>query len=157
MISGFRRNAREINALFWLLGTVSWKLTTFRHNLSAPPARIKQWKKVSWISWPLKMGPMGSPKTSVTTTNIRCIQSQTISDWCVMILMALTYLWCFGIRFPSLRPRKWLSAGTLSRVAWQACIDVLEEPATSVLTVDLYWRRRQEIPLKSVPFCITPQ
>ena len=35
MISGFRRDAGEINALFWILGSVSWQLT-FRHNLSVP-------------------------------------------------------------------------------------------------------------------------
>ena len=124
----------------------SWQRsgTTYRSH----PPRIKQWKKVCWLSWPLKMGPMCCPKTSVTTTDIRRIQSQKISEWCLMMLMALTHLWRFDIRFPSLWPWRRLSTGTWRRLAWQACIDVSEETAASVLTVELYWRRRQEIPLK---------
>jgi hypothetical protein len=39
MISGFRRDAGEINAPFWILGSVSWQLTTFRHNLSVPSTK----------------------------------------------------------------------------------------------------------------------
>ena len=146
MISGC---SREINALFFGFSAAylgRWR--RFGTSYRSHPPRIKQWKKVSWIAWPLKMRPMGCPETSVTTTNIRRIQSHKISGWCIMTLMALTSWWCFDIRFPSLWPWRWLSTGTWRRLAWQACIDVSEEIAASVLTVDLYWWRRQEIPLK---------
>jgi len=39
MISGFSRHAGEINALFWIFGSVSWQLTTFRHNLPVPSTK----------------------------------------------------------------------------------------------------------------------
>jgi hypothetical protein len=36
MISGCRRDAGEIYALLRILRSVSWQVTTFRHNLSVP-------------------------------------------------------------------------------------------------------------------------
>jgi hypothetical protein len=42
----------------------------FRDNLSVSSSRQQ-----SWTAWPLKMGPIGCYKTSVTT-NLRCVTSQ---------------------------------------------------------------------------------
>jgi hypothetical protein len=51
-----------------LLGCyVASSLPTFGDNVSLPFSRVKKWKKsfYSWISWPLKMGPIGCHETSV--------------------------------------------------------------------------------------------
>jgi hypothetical protein len=39
---------------------------TFRDNLLVPSSRVKQLKQSSWTAQPLKMGPTGCPRMSVT-------------------------------------------------------------------------------------------
>jgi len=46
MISGF---SREINALFWIFGSVSWQVTTFRHTLSVPSTKDQAVKEEGFL------------------------------------------------------------------------------------------------------------
>jgi hypothetical protein len=59
LISGFRRHVDEICALLGYYSASSGSyVPSFRDHLSVPSSRFKK-------SWPLKMGPIGCPETSV--------------------------------------------------------------------------------------------
>jgi len=77
VISGFRR---DVDGIWALLGCCAAynddSLPTFRDNLSIPSSRVKKSKIRPFISWPLKLGPMGCPETSVRNYPIRCVKSQ---------------------------------------------------------------------------------
>jgi hypothetical protein len=62
VISGFRRAVDEICALLGCCApSIGSSVSTFRDNLSVRSSRVK----TSKTSWPLKMGPIGTPETSV--------------------------------------------------------------------------------------------
>ena len=69
VVSGFRRDVNEISALLGFVRSVYWFLsnwrfgTTYRSHLQGPNAPRRNY---SLIAWPLKMGPIGCPETSVT-------------------------------------------------------------------------------------------
>ena len=63
MISGFRRATDEINAFFFISGSVSWQLTTFRHNLSVPPTKDQAAKEEGFLdNMTLEDGADGLPQ-----------------------------------------------------------------------------------------------
>jgi hypothetical protein len=74
VISSFRRDVDEICALQGYYAVlIGSSVPTFRDNLSHPSSRVKKSKKkrkLLWVSsWPLKMGPMCCPETSVQNYN----------------------------------------------------------------------------------------
>jgi hypothetical protein len=61
----FRRDAGELCVLLvYYAASNGNPLQTFRDNVSVPSSRVKK-SKSSWTSWPLKMGPIRCPETSV--------------------------------------------------------------------------------------------
>ena len=65
VISGFRRDVDEICALLGCYAAYSGNsLRTFRYNLAVPSSKVNN-SNLCWISWLLKMGPIGCPETSV--------------------------------------------------------------------------------------------
>jgi hypothetical protein len=79
VISGFHRDVDEICALLEYYAAFSGSsVPTFRNNLSVPSSSVKTFKK---ISWPLKMGPICCPETSVENyhSTLRNIPEESIS------------------------------------------------------------------------------
>jgi len=69
MTAGFRHEIYEISALLdYYVACSGNSLPTFGDSLSVLSSRAKkskQERRESRITWPLKMGPIGCPKTSV--------------------------------------------------------------------------------------------
>jgi hypothetical protein len=69
MISGFHRDVDEICVLLGCYAASSGNpLPKFRDNVSVPSSRVKKSGEVvllHWISWPLKIGLIHCPETSV--------------------------------------------------------------------------------------------
>jgi hypothetical protein len=76
-----------LNEICDLLGyyaaSTSNSVPTFRDNISIPSSRVKT---SNWNSWPLKMGPIGCPETSVQnyhSTLCNIPEEVALSDWLV--------------------------------------------------------------------------
>jgi hypothetical protein len=61
--SGFRRDVNEIGVLLRFYAAQNNAIRTFQDNRSGHPQRSSS--PSSWTAWPLKMGPIGYPETSV--------------------------------------------------------------------------------------------
>jgi hypothetical protein len=90
-MSGFCRDVDQIWALLGYYAALSGSsVLTFRDNLSVPSSRVN--KSSSWAYWPLKMGPIVCPETSVQNyySTLRNIPEERRSQQAV-ISSSLTY------------------------------------------------------------------
>ena len=87
-----------------MLRSVHGWLPTFRDNLSFPSSMVQHSKK---NAWPLKMGPIACPETSVTT-KILCVKSQKTEDPIYTAEEAWNCSWIFFL-YTNIPPRHYCS------------------------------------------------
>jgi hypothetical protein len=108
---------------FWMLGSVP----TFRGNMSALSSRVTESKK-TWTVWPLKLGPIDCPETTVPT-NRRCLTSRKNED--------LIWKFCFI--------RKWIrheNITSLGQIAVSSAIIMMslyQDLDDECAVVPFYW------------------
>jgi hypothetical protein len=89
MIPGFCTDVNEIcTFLRYYTAQGSNSVPTFGDNLSVPSSRVK---KHSWTYWPLKIGLIGCPETSVRITTGRCVVCHKSAD-----LSEVSCVYCEG-------------------------------------------------------------